>query len=171
MVGADLIIKKGGDVKFVQCDVLDKSQFMRNAKIRDQRFTHLYYFPTPFIFSGEVGVFSKDIFYEFCKYYVTEFFEIVDNLACKGLKRILYPSSIAIEDIPLNMAEYAISKSAGETLCVILEKKYSNLIIYRPRLPRMATDQTVTVFPVINEHPSNIMYDHLRKMSTNDNYF
>ena len=124
-------------------------------------------FPTPFIFSGEGGVFLKEIFYEFCDFYVSEFFEFVDHFASKTLTRVLYPSSIAVEETPLNMAEYIAAKSAGEALCAILEKKYPDLIIYKPRLPRMATDQTVSILPVNSEHPSYVMLDHLRRIKVN----
>ena len=160
----DEIFLNGGNIKYIECDVLDKNKFMMNEVIKNANITHLYYFPTPYIFSGESGLFSDKLFFEFCKYYVTELFEIVDQFANNKLTRVLYPSSIAIEENPLNMAEYTAAKSAGETICKMLEKKYPDLIIYKPRLPRMSTDQTVTVLPVNNEHSSYVMLDHLRKI-------
>ena len=133
-------------------------------KITKKDITHLYYFPTPYIFSGDSEIFQKELFYKFCKYYVTEFIEIIDILALRSLKYVLYPSSIAVEEQPLNMFEYTVSKAAGEIACSILSKKYPHINIYKPRIIRLATDQTVTLVPYKNDEPSYVMLDHLRKM-------
>ena len=98
------------------------------------------------------------------KYYVTEFIEIIDILALRSLKYVLYPSSIAVEEQPLNMFEYTVSKAAGEIACSILSKKYPHINFYKPRIIRLATDQTVTLVPYKNDEPSYVMLDHLRKM-------
>jgi len=61
----------------------------------------------------------------------------------------------------LNMAEYTAAKIAGETLCAFLEKTDSKLTIHKPRLPRIATDQTVTLFSVANQDPVPLMLKNL----------
>ena len=55
-----------------------------------------------------------------------------------------------------------IDEIAGETLCAFLEKTDSKLTIHRPRLPRIATDQTVTLFSVSNQDPVPLMLENLR---------
>lgn len=125
--------------------------------------THLYYFATPFIFIASPN-FNADIFQQFCDFYVTGFSNLVTTLVPQGLTHILYPSSIAINEVPLNMGEYAAAKAAGETLCAFLEKRYKGLLITRPRLPRMATDQTVSLRPVDNADPVPIILDAVHSL-------
>ncbi|MCP4609787.1 MAG: SDR family NAD(P)-dependent oxidoreductase [Planctomycetes bacterium] len=128
--------------------------------------THLYYFATPFIFDAFNGIFSPQLFRKFCDYYVTGFLntiKIVRNLG-SNLKIIFYPSSVAIDDLPLNMGEYASAKMAGEVLCCFLEKADPSIRIYKPRLPRTATDQTASLLPVKNEDPVQLMVENLRHL-------
>lgn len=124
--------------------------------------TDLYYFATPAIFSGNKGVFSARLFDTFCGYYVYGFVNAVNLFADCGLRRIFYPSTVAIDEIPADMGEYAAAKQAGEALCRFLEKTRHGLYIYRPRLPRMATDQTVSMMPVKNLDPATVMIEELR---------
>jgi len=78
-----------------------------------------------------------------------------------GLRNIFYPSSTAINELPINMGEFAAAKIAGETLCRFLENNEREMIIYRPRFPRIATDQTA-VLPVASLDPVRLMIEHLR---------
>ena len=61
------------------------------------------------------------------------------------------------------MGEYTSSKIAGEMLCQVLEKNNKGLKIYKPRLPRMSTDQTVGVLPVNNDDPVSVMLYQLKE--------
>jgi hypothetical protein len=99
-----------------------------------------------------------------CEYYVTGFLRTVQSLAASsaGLKKIFYPSSAAVEELPLDMGEYAAAKMAGEILCDFLHKTNPGLCIYKPRLPRVATDQTVSLLPVSNQDPVPVLLAHLR---------
>ena len=94
------------------------------------------------------------------------FIRMLDNrsgsIAYSGLKRVFYPSTIAIDEKPPDMGEYVSSKLAGEMLCQYFEKNYGMIKIYRPRLPRMETDQTVSLFSVVNSNPIPIQLEHLR---------
>jgi hypothetical protein len=69
----------------------------------------------------------------------------------------LYPSSVAVEENPSDMLEYSQAKKEGEELCLELIKKYSNIKILCPRLPRLETDQTVSLSSVKNEDPIQIL--------------
>ena len=87
----------------------------------------------------------------------------MNSLKGCGVRKVLHPSSVAVDEVPPGMAEYAAAKMAAEVLCLSLEKnKQAPLTIYKPRLPRMATDQTVSLFPVNNQDPVPIMLKHLR---------
>ncbi len=128
--------------------------------------TTLYYFATPFIFDAVKGDFSAKLFQRFCNYYVSGFFNTVKILMenCQNLQYIFYPSSIAVEEYPSNMCEYAAAKSSGEFICNFLAKKFTNLIVYKPRISRMATDQTASLLPVNNQDPGPVILEHLRCM-------
>ena len=65
------------------------------------------------------------------------------------------------------MVEYSLAKKEGEELCSNLESKYSNVKIFYPRLPRLETDQTVSLSSVKNEDPIQIL-DIIRLMNSKD---
>jgi hypothetical protein len=125
---------------------------------------YLYYFATPFIFGAAKGRFSTKRFTAFSEYYVTGFLRTVRTLAASaaGLQKIFYPSSTAIDELPLDMGEYAAAKMAGEILCDFLHKAIPGIAIHKPRLPRVATDQTVSLMPVSNQDPLPVLLAHLR---------
>lgn len=127
---------------------------------------YLYYFATPSIFGAARGEFSPRRFAGFVDYYVTGFLRTVQGLTSKasGLRKIFYPSSVAIDELPPDMGEYAAAKLAGETLCDFLQKTHSGLTIHKPRLPRIATDQTVSLLPADNQDPVTVLLPHLRHL-------
>jgi hypothetical protein len=75
-----------------------------------------------------------------------------------------YPSSIAIDDPPAGMIEYARAKQAGEELCTRLETGMPHVRIITSRLPRMLTDLTATVQPVETADPLAIMLPVIRDL-------
>jgi hypothetical protein len=60
------------------------------------------------------------------------------------------------------MGEYAAAKMAGEVLCDFLQKTNPGIAIHKPRLPRVATDQTASLLPVSNQDPVSVLLAHLR---------
>jgi hypothetical protein len=72
---------------------------------------------------------------------------------------------VALDEKPLDMCEYVLSKSAGEILCSYIEKKHSGISICRPRVPRMSTDQTANLFSIKSEAPVPVMLDYLKTMN------
>ncbi len=128
--------------------------------------SHLYYLATPFIFAGRRGEFSQELLLQLMKCYVTGFAEMVAALADGGLQGFFYPSSVALNELPTDMAEYCTAKAAGETLCQVLQKRYPSVRFMCERLPRLATDQTASLMPVKNADPLPIMRDIVLRMST-----
>ena len=109
--------------------------------------THLYYFATPTIAGRRSTVFSAERFARFIKFYVTGFSNLLDALQASrpGGLRVLYPSTVFIDERPAGMTEYAMAKAAGEVLCADLAKDRPSLRIEVPRLPRLPTDQTASL--------------------------
>jgi hypothetical protein len=60
------------------------------------------------------------------------------------------------------MGEYAAAKMAGEIVCDFLRKVHPGLAIHKPRLPRVATDQTASLLPVSNQEPVLVLLGNLR---------
>lgn len=128
--------------------------------------SHLYYLATPFIFAGRRGEFLQELLLQLMRCYVTGFSEMVAVLADGGLQGVFYPSSVALNELPTDMAEYCAAKAAGETLCQVLQKRYPKVRFMYERLPRLATDQTASPMPVQNADPLPIMRDIVLRMST-----
>ena len=156
------IVSNGGIADSFCFDVLNPKIDSINISANGWTPTHLYYFATPFVFSGVKGKFSAPLFNKFCNYYIVGFINTVDLLSNFGIKQIFCPSSVAIDELPTNMSEYTVAKIASEMLCSFIEKNDPEIIVYKPRFPRMATDQTASIMPVINHDPAPFMLKELR---------
>jgi len=156
------IISNGGIADSFCFDVLNPKIDTANISASGWTPTHLYYFATPFVFSGVKGKFSAALFNKFCNYYIVGFINTVNLLSNFGIKQVFCPSTVAVDELPTNMIEYTVAKSASEILCRIIEKNNPEIIIYKPRFPRMATDQTASIMPVLNHDPAPTMLKQLR---------
>jgi NADP-dependent 3-hydroxy acid dehydrogenase YdfG len=158
------IVSHGAIADCLPLNVLEPSQGLPGRIANRSKPLYLYYFATPFIFGAAKGKFSSQRFATFSEYYVTGFLRTVQAVAdpTTGLQKVFYPSSAAIEELPLDMGEYAAAKMAGEILCDFLQKAHPGLAIHKPRLPRVATDQTVSLLPVSNQEPVSVLLSNLR---------
>lgn len=160
------IVAHGATADCLPLNVLEPSPAPLSMSANRSKPLYLYYFATPFIFGAAKGGFSARRFTTFSEYYVTGFLRTVRSVvaASVGLKKIFYPSSAAIEELPLDMGEYAAAKMAGEILCGFLQKTNPGIAIHKPRLPRVATDQTVSLLPVSSRDPVSVLLGHLRHL-------
>lgn len=144
------IIKNGGSACSKRLDVtsIDSSE-----DISDWNPTHLYYMATPHIFAGSRNSFSCTLFSKFCTYYVEGFAKVLDCVNGTNFLGVFYPSSIALDELPLDMLEYISAKSAGEAYFEMSAKAYPKVKFIMTRLPRLATDQTSSLMPVTNQDP------------------
>lgn len=155
----------GGHADYIPFNVLDIEQKSADQMNDDFRPTHLYYFATPPIFTVRYkDVFSPELFDRFYRYYVAGFAATIERFkkTAPDLQNIFYPSSVAIDECIPALTEYICAKAAGETFCALLEKYYENVYIYRPRLPRLATDQTINLLDPNDPDPSAPILAHLR---------
>ena len=160
------IVAQGAHADCFPLNVLEPLQGLMGRLVNYAKPLYLYYFATPYIFGAARGKFSPRRFAHFSEYYVTGFFKTVRAVADRptGLQKAFYPSSAAIDELPLDMGEYAAAKMAGEVICDFLQKAHPPLVIYKPRLPRVATDQTVSLLPVVNQDPVPVLLDLLRNL-------
>ena len=156
----------GGSAECAHYEVTapDQSEVFQKARAKDA--THLYYFPTPHIFAAQQGKFSERLLAKFMEFYVTGFEQVLRHAVtiAPKLTGAYYPSSVAIQELPLNMVEYSVAKAAGEQLCRLLEKELA-LSIHIGQLPRTDTDQTQSLLPVDNADPVEVMISQLASMT------
>lgn len=129
--------------------------------------THIYFFATPKIFRRKTNIFEPETFSLFNTFYVNGFFQLchwASTLPHKKIK-IFYPSTTALNERPMGITEYAMSKAGGEELCKDLPKTLTNLAISVERLPRILTDQTATVSTRNGEDPIEILLPIIRRMN------
>jgi hypothetical protein len=161
------IAASGGAAAAFAYDVLQPQDGLA-AVCADNRFpTHLYYFATPFIFGATQwphGA-SDAAINRFCSYYVSGFvntFNLVRTVS-PVLTHVFYPSTAAIEEQSAALGEYVLAKIAGEAACELLARQFPAIMFHKPRLPRLATDQTATMIAVETADGVSVMLNCLRE--------
>lgn len=146
---ASEITAGGGRCEIVRLDVRRPAGALRRLFSGKRAPGSLYFFATPKISGQRRGFFEHGMLAEFNEYYVSAFGRLLDAaLAVSSARlRVLYPSSIFVTEGPREMIEYAISKRAGEELCAFYNRYSGKVEITVERLPRMKTDQTMTLLP------------------------
>jgi NAD(P)-dependent dehydrogenase (short-subunit alcohol dehydrogenase family) len=142
------IKKWGADCDVLNYDVRSSASPQLNSLARPS--SHLYYYATSQIFGRRTREFDSSILNEFLDFYVRGFYEVCAALkeSSKQPVSVFYPSSVAVEERPRNMTEYAMAKAAAEVLCADLNRSWPSIHITTARLPRLLTDQTSTVAPI-----------------------
>jgi hypothetical protein len=136
--------------------------------------THVFYFATNAIFRPKGELVSSPILADFTAFYLHGFYDLCIRLRQKGQPYTLdddklivyYPSSIAIEERPLGMTEYAMVKAAGEQMCRDMNQYVPGLHIITTRLPRLRTDQTASVIPERDIDPIRVILPIIREMKS-----
>lgn len=136
------------------------------------RFTHLFYFATNPIFRSKQDLVSAPILTEFILFYLQGFHDICAYLTQQkhvhrnqdGKLIAYYPSSIAVDDRPAGMTEYAMIKAAGEQMCRDMNMYMDGIQVYTSRLPRLLTDQTASLLPERETDPVDVLLPIVRKM-------
>lgn len=128
----------------------------------DGDFSHLYYCATPHIGYLDGADFSIGAFDRYCRYYVSALAELLLWRSGTGQARFtaLCPSSVYVTEPPRGLVEYAAAKAAGERVARDLAQALC-FDVLTPRLPRILTDQTATVPPVMAEDPMDVVLPFL----------
>jgi NADP-dependent 3-hydroxy acid dehydrogenase YdfG len=166
---ADVVVgdirQAGGKAINFAYDVLSPTHNLLSQFSSDWVPTHIYYFPTPPIFIANRNQFSPEIFEKFCQYYVNGFYACWSAVRAITPQKLvmLYPSSVAVETVYSNMGEYAAAKAAGENLCKFLVQTDRALQIKVARLPRLPSDQTLSLLEDDMEDPVEILLSQLQE--------
>ena len=115
---------------------------------------------------ASAGMFDQSLFRDFCRYYLTGALECLDWFANRSGTEgtFVYPSSVYVSAVPAGFAEYTAAKAAGEVACQEAIQRYRKMKLLVPRLPRMMTDQTVSLRDAQAEDPAAVMASLLMEM-------
>jgi acyl dehydratase len=141
------ILAGGGRCAILAFDATQPGKSRKNLEALGLRFPAVYYFATPKIFVKKGSSFDATVFSTFNSFYVTginDTYALVRSLY-SGPLVFFNPSSTAIDEKIPELMEYALSKKASEELCGYLAARDKQLKIVVKRLPRTATDQTITL--------------------------
>jgi acyl dehydratase len=108
--------------------------------------THLYFFASPRITARRLASFDMQAFQRFVEVYVNGFRRVADAVSDAGASglRVLYPSSVFVDDCPADVVEYAAAKAAGEVSARAWADSRPATSVVITRLPKLSTDQTAT---------------------------
>jgi len=158
----DDIVGNGGKAQCCKLDVFHGC----SQNLRKKSFNQVYYFATPRIEQGCVGDLNKDLLDNYLYFYVTALNRVFQAVSRINEPLVFFnPSTVFLNEHPANMLEYVCAKAASETLCATLEKTKPHCRVYSPRLPKMLTDQTVTLTPKDGQSAEDVMIDETRKMN------
>lgn len=130
------------DIKAIKMNVL-YSCCAFFEKVIDFRPTIIFYFATPPI-KENWGEFDTQLLLDFDKFYVEAFERIIRQLhhASPSHMDVIIASSEYVNDTPEQFREYAMSKSASETLAFSLDQELKHAAFHVYRFPKVLTDQT-----------------------------
>ncbi|HEY2388539.1 MAG TPA: MaoC/PaaZ C-terminal domain-containing protein [Candidatus Binatia bacterium] len=160
------IVAGGGSAGILHCDVARAADLVPAlARLRP---THVYYFASPKIFVKRGGPYDPSLYARFTAVYVEGLEALVAACRAAGLERLrlFIPSSTVLDEPVRNLEEYADAKAAAEARCALLARRGVEVTVRR--LPRVATDQTLTLV----RHPAasalDILTPIVRGMSDRD---
>ena len=160
----------GADADTLQYDVR-KSPPLQLAGLNSS-VTHIFYFATNPISRTKPALVSRSILEDFIAFYVQGFHDLCMHMTRNRNQRVpggakllfYYPSSEFVEERPAGMTEYAMAKAAGEQMCRDLNLYVPGLRILVSRLPRLRTDQTLSLLPEHETDPIEVMLPIVREM-------
>jgi len=160
------ILAAGGRCATLPFDATRPGKYRAHLEALDLRFTAMYYFATPKIFVKKGSSFDAQLFGTFNRFYVTGLnntYSLVRKLSPHPFV-LFNPSSVAIDEKIPELMEYALAKKASEDLCDRLAAKDRQLKTVVQRLPRTATDQTITLTGVPAADALEVMLPIVKKI-------
>jgi len=141
-------------------DILD--ELIENNEFLDDGWlpTHLYYCATPKIEPSPKSTFNYNKMEFLGKFYIEGLEKIIRKLMGKNIKdkiNVFYPSSVFVDELPSQFSEYSIIKKAGEAYGSYIQKFYPNFSFFAPKLPPLATDQTMSIYKMILSDPLDVI--------------
>jgi hypothetical protein len=159
----DEISSQDGKISCMKLNVLEDS--LEEVLNCINKPTHIYYFSTPHIGTSTSKFIDREKLIEFMDFFVIGYQKLFEIAYNEELKGVFYPSTEFLDNISDNFIEYSIAKSAGEAMCKQLQMQYKKTTIYAPRLPKMKTDQTISLFKSSYSETFQTMITEIRKFN------
>lgn len=142
------ITQDSGRLRIAQYDVTENSPICETLP-EDWHPTIALYFATPHIVMADTEQFVEDLYLAYSRVYVSGYWRLVTELLERsdGLRAVFYPSTVGLEENLPKASEYIAAKAAGEALNRLLSRMNPKLRVCMPRLPRMISDQAVSIMP------------------------
>ncbi len=157
----------GGRARAVQLDTSAPALALTLLETAGFNPDELYYFATPHIFTRKKALFEPELFAAFADSYVSGLMRVVLALRQHpGLPlRIFLPSSEAIDEPLRDLFEYTVAKAAAEQVARLLPLFDPAITVVSRRLPRLPTDQTLTLIAVPSADPAVTMTEVIAAMA------
>jgi NAD(P)-dependent dehydrogenase (short-subunit alcohol dehydrogenase family) len=156
----------GGRCEVVHCDVANPGKTFNWLDAQGIEPNYLFYFASPRIFEKRSRSYSQELYQRFAATYVDGFIAVL--LACQHRRRkgitAFYPSSTVLDDPVPNLEEYRDAKRAGEQLCREFDEADLPVRVRVARLPRIDTDQTISLLRVPAANALDVMLEELRAL-------
>jgi acyl dehydratase/NAD(P)-dependent dehydrogenase (short-subunit alcohol dehydrogenase family) len=166
---AQAVIGLNRRCQLVHLDVQSPADGLRALAEANWRGAQLYYFASPRIFRRRLEVFEAGDLHDFLQIYVRGFYELmrgVLKMRHGAQLVVLYPSSVAVDDLASDLFEYKSAKLIGEQLCARLQQRNAALTIKVVRLPRIATRQTRTFMNARSEQPEQVLLPIIKEVQS-----
>lgn len=152
------------------CDTIQYSVGAESTHIHvSTGINQLYYFATPKIFGKRSSDYDNQLLDSFTAVYVDGFEKICRQLQLQTpFLSVMYPSSVAIGNPLPGLAEYIDAKLEGEEFCKILNRQENTYVVW-PRLPRIETDQTLSLIKVPAADSVEVFLPIIRQMTVENN--
>ncbi|OAN49237.1 hypothetical protein A6A04_03740 [Paramagnetospirillum marisnigri] len=157
---SDLVVH-GYDARCLPLNVLEPTPLDDDGA---GRFTDVFYFASPHIDKGAETGMDATLLRRYFDYYCDGLVRTVEALAPRldGRARLIYPSTIFIDQPEKGFAEYACAKAAGEVTVAHLAASLPGRIAVIRRLPRLRTDQTQSLSGPEAADPAPVILDLVR---------
>jgi hypothetical protein len=144
-------------VAIVKIDVLNVNTY---SNLGFDNINQIYYFASPKIKIEEDGINVYELMRLYYRYYISGFKKLLIFFKSKNPKiSVFYPSTIYVEQPHRRFCIYAKIKAIGERCCD------ESLSVFSVRLPKIKTDQTISLFKEIYADPVDVFLPIIRKMS------
>jgi hypothetical protein len=133
--------------------------------IHASNFNQIYFFATPKIAAESASSDNSKIYESYHKVYVQAFERLCSVFVDSDIKiSVFYPSTTFLDSDKHSFPSYARAKLEGEELCEKIMKT-TNIKILAPRLPRLETDQTLSIYKSKFPDPVEVFLPYIREMT------
>jgi len=129
-------------------------------------FNQIYFFATPKISAENASSNSVMLYESYHKVYVQAFERLCRKFVDSDANiSVFYPSPTFLNSEKHSFPSYARAKLEGEELCEKITKT-THIKILAPRLPRLETDQTLSIYKSKFPDPVEVFLPYIREMIT-----